>query len=107
MGFLLATDLTVVYIAVGIFGAGFGVFQAVDWALACNLLPQEAPAKYMGVWGIADTLPQVIAPLIAGPVAYAINTQVQMGAGYRALMVLAMVYWAVGTGMIRYIRERG
>jgi MFS family permease len=106
MGFLFAHDLTVVYIAVAIFGAGFGVFQAVDWALACNLLPQEAPAKYMGVWSIADTLPQVIAPLVAGPVAYAINTQVAMGAGYRALMVLAMVYWALGTAAIRFIRER-
>lgn len=106
MGFLFATDLRVVYIAVGIFGAGFGVFQAVDWALACNLLPEEAPAKYMGVWGIADTLPQVVAPLIAGPVAYSINTQVGMGAGYRVLMLLAMVYWAVGTVVIRYIRER-
>ena len=106
MGFLFAKDLTVVYIAVGIFGAGFGVFQAVDWALACNLLPQEAPAKYMGVWGIADTLPQVVAPLIAGPIAYVVNTQVEMGVGYRVLMVLAMVYWALGTVAIRFIRER-
>lgn len=106
VGFLSARNLTVVYTAVGIFGAGFGVFQAVDWALACNLLPREAPAKYMGVWGIADTLPQVIAPLIAGPIAYAINTQVAMGAGYRALMALAMVYWALGTVVIRFVRER-
>lgn len=106
MGFLFATDLRVVYLAVGVFGAGFGVFQAVDWALACNLLPQQEPAKYMGVWGIADTLPQVVAPLIAGPIAYTINTRVTMGAGYRALMVLAMGYWLVGTVVIRYIRER-
>jgi MFS family permease len=106
MGFLLAKDLTVVYLAVGIFGAGFGVFQAVDWALACNLLPQQSPAKYMGVWGIADTLPQVVAPLIAGPIAYVVNTQVAMGVGYRVLMVLAMVYWALGTLAIRFIRER-
>lgn len=106
IGFLVAHDLRVVYLAVGVFGAGFGVFQAVDWALACNLLPQQEPAKYMGVWGIADTLPQVVAPLIAGPIAYTINTQVTMGAGYRALMVLAMGYWLVGTVVIRYIRER-
>lgn len=106
MGFLVAHDLRVVYVAVGIFGAGFGVFQAVDWALACNLLPQDEPARYMGVWGIADTLPQVVAPLIAGPLAYAINTQMAIGAGYRALMVLAMVYWLAGTVVIRYIRER-
>jgi hypothetical protein len=82
------------------------VFQAVDWALACNLLPQEAPAKYMGVWGIADTLPQVVAPLIAGPIAYVVNTQVEVGVGYRVLMMLAMVYWALGTVAIRFIRER-
>lgn len=106
IGFLTARDLNIVYVAVAIFGAGFGAFQAVDWALACNLLPREAPAKYMGVWGIADTLPQVIAPLIAGPIAYAINTQVEPGAGYRALMALAMVYWVGGTFVIRFIRER-
>lgn len=105
-GFLMATDLRWVYLAVAIFGAGFGVFQAVDWALACNLLPREAPAKYMGVWGIADTLPQVVAPLLAGPIAYFVNNQAGMGVGYRALMVLAMVYWLWGTIVIRNIRER-
>jgi len=29
-----------------------------------------------------------------------------VGVGYRVLMMLAMVYWALGTVAIRFIRER-
>ena len=104
--FALSHDLTMAYIAAGIFGAGYGAFAAVDWALACNLLPPDAPAKYLGIWAISDTLSQVVAPLLAGPLAFWINGSVGAGAGYRALMLLALVYFAAGTFAIRFIREK-
>lgn len=103
--FVAAGSLTVAYAAVAVFGAGFGAFTAVDWALGCNLLPEHARAKYLGVWGLSDTVPQIIAPLVAGQVA-AIFNRVHPGAGYRALMVIAILYYILGTLALTQIKER-
>ncbi len=103
--FALANNLVVAYIAAGIFGIGFGAFAAVDWALATGLLPPNEPAKYMGVWGLSDTISQVIAPLVAGPIAFALNHAIGTGVGYRALMLLALCWFLVGTLALRPIRE--
>lgn len=103
-GFALAPSVGPAYIAVGVFGAGFGTFAAVDWALGCGLLPPGAPAKYMGVWGLSDTLSQVVAPLLAGPLAYYFNQQ-HSGTGYRYVMGIAVVYFTLGTLAIAFIKE--
>ena len=50
-----------------ILGAGFGVYQAVDFALITQVLPGAGDrAKDLGVINIASALPQVIAPAVAG-----------------------------------------
>ncbi len=103
--FVLAKSLPVAYAAVGVFGAGFGAFTAVDWALGCNLLPEQARAKYLGVWGLSDTVPQIVAPLIAGQIA-AIGNRAGPGLGYRALMIVAISYYTLGTLALTRIRER-
>lgn len=104
--FLLSGNLTLAYVAAGVFGVGMAAFQAVDWALGCNLLPEHARAKYLGVWGLSDTVPQIVAPFIAAPIAIHVNRAFGTGSGYRALMVLAMVYFIAGTLAIRPVRER-
>ncbi len=54
-------------LAAVILGAGFGVYQAVDFALITQVLPAAAGrAKDLGVINIASALPQVIAPAVAG-----------------------------------------
>lgn len=106
LAFAFSSNLTLAYIAAGIFGAGYGAFASVDWALACNVLPPHEPAKYMGLWGISDTLSQVIAPLLAGPLAYWLNHALGAGMGYRALMILALIYFAAGTVALKGIREK-
>ncbi len=102
--FAFAPNITLAYVAAGVFGAGFGAFSAVDWALATGLLPPREPAKYMGVWGLSDTLSQVIAPLIAGPLAFGLNRALGHGLGYRALMLLALGWFLFGTLALRPIR---
>src|SRR5206468_1342242 len=45
------------------YGVGYGLYFAVDWALACDTLPDpKASAKDMGLFHIALTLPQAIIP---------------------------------------------
>ncbi len=54
-------------LAAVILGAGFGVYQAVDFALITQVLPAaDGRAKDLGVINIASALPQVIAPAVAG-----------------------------------------
>ena len=113
--FLTTNSVLVAYIAAFFFGAGFGAFQAVDWALATNLLPDTDEAKYMGVWHAAFTVPQVFAPLIGGRVAYLFNhgsaaawatQQFGSGFGYRAVLFTVLLYLLGGTFLIHPIRER-
>jgi len=50
-------------------GFGFGMFQAVDTALMSQVLPSaKSFAKDLGVVNIAATLPQALAPAIAGAI---------------------------------------
>lgn len=54
-------------VAAVVMGVGFGVYQAVDFALITQVLPGAAErAKDLGVINIAASLPQVLAPAIAG-----------------------------------------
>ncbi|WP_434315432.1 MFS transporter [Leifsonia sp. P73] len=53
-------------------GLGFGAFQAVDTALMSEVLPSKDDfAKDLGVLNIAATLPQTLAPGIAGAIVVA------------------------------------
>jgi MFS family permease len=104
--FLLTSSITVAFVAAFIFGMGFGAFAAVDWALATNLLPEHDEAKFMGVWHVSFTVPQVIAPVVGGLLAYIFNQQFGQGFGYRVVLFLVLVYLAIGAAMIQPIRER-
>jgi MFS family permease len=104
--FVLTSSIEIALGAAFLFGAGFGAFMAVDWAFATNLLPHRDEAKYMGIWHVAFTVPQVVAPLIGGLVAYFFNQRVAPGFGYRVVISLVMIYFAIGTAMIRPIKER-
>ncbi|MGC4047495.1 MAG: MFS transporter [Armatimonas sp.] len=88
-----------------LFGAGWGAFQAVDWALAVNLLPSGGAAKYMAVWHVCMTVPQIIAPLF-GKVADIINKSNGGGLGWRAAMLSTVIYLAIGTALLTKVRER-
>ncbi len=103
-GFGLAQNTEQAFWAAMVYGVGAGTFAAVDWALAAGLLPPGAPAKYLGIWSLSDTMPQVVAPLIAGPFAAYFNAQMQ-GIGYRWIMLPAVIYFALGTYAITFVRE--
>jgi MFS family permease len=58
---------TSLLLGVGLVGMGHGVYEGVDLALVTDVLPDRArhAAKDLGLLNIANTLPQVIAPLAA------------------------------------------
>jgi MFS family permease len=88
-----------------IYGLGFGLYYAVDWALACDTLPDRAnAAKDMGLFHVAFTLPQVVVPAIAGPVLDHFNRQ-SPNSGYRVIFSAAIVFMALGTAFVTRIKS--
>lgn len=61
------TSWTAVLIAGVIVGLGFGAYLAVDLALLTDVLPSASDrGKDMGVFNIANALPNALAPLVGG-----------------------------------------
>ncbi|MFL5626913.1 MAG: MFS transporter, partial [Ktedonobacteraceae bacterium] len=66
--FIVTQSLPIVLAAGAIFGLGYGAYVSVDWALVADVLPSHRTyARDMGVWNISLSVPQVIAPVIGGP----------------------------------------
>jgi MFS family permease len=91
--------------AVGlVFGLGYGAYQAVDWALAVDVLPRgESAAKDMGIWHVSLVLPQVVAPALTGTILTAFKgTSLLMG--YTVVFVLTAAWFILGTVLVSKIR---
>jgi MFS-type transporter involved in bile tolerance (Atg22 family) len=94
-----------VLLAAVLFGVGYGLYYAVDWALACDTLPDRSrSAKDMGLFHVAFTLPQVFVPFVAGLALDAVNHRSAL-AGYRVIFVGAAVFFVLGTVFVSRIRS--
>ena len=105
--FAFVHSITLVLVLAFVFGAGWGAFAAVDWALATNLLPEpeSGAARYMAIWHLCMTVPQVVAPFF-GPIADRINAAYGHGMGWRAAMLSTLVYLGIGSALMRRVREK-
>ena len=104
--FALAPSVLFALVMAFLFGIGFGLFRAVDWAFACNLLPAGGGAKFMGIWSLSTMVPQLLAVPLFGHLADMLNHYYGMGIGYRGAMVMTLVYTLLGTALIKTVRER-
>lgn len=81
-----------------VLGIGFGAYLAVDFALITQVLPSALDrGKDLGVINIANSLPQVLAPLIAFPF-------VTLWGGYVSLYVAAAVIGLLGAVFVVKIK---
>jgi len=86
-------------IGASVLGIGFGCYLAVDFALITEVLPTALNrGKDLGVINIANSLPQVLAPLIAFPF-------VALWGGYVALYVAAAVIGLLGAVFVVKIKS--
>jgi len=101
---LYPTAIPLVF-ALGVaYGVGYGLYFAVDWALACDTLPDpKASAKDMGLFHIALTLPQAVIPFFGGPLIDALNGPHGNG-GYRVVFSSAVVFLFMGTVLVSRIK---
>jgi MFS family permease len=96
-------DLWVYVIAAGIAGLAIGAYFAVDLALVTEVLPdiESAAAKDMGIFNIANALPQSLAPAIA-PVLLAVGGVTD---NYIALFLGAAVFAILGAITVLPIKK--
>lgn len=81
-----------------VLGIGFGAYLAVDFALLTQVLPKAADrGKDMGVINVANSLPQVFAPLIA-------FLSLQFLGGYVTLFTTAAVIGLLGAVFVVKIK---
>lgn len=86
-------------VAALLFGAGYGVYLAVDTALITQVLPAAADrAKDLGVINIATALPQVLGPALAAPIVTYLG-------GYPSLFGLTAAVTVAGAVAVVRIRS--
>lgn len=84
------------FLAIG--GFAYGIYIAVDQALLAEVLPSaDDHAKDLGILNIANTLPQVFAPVVAGALVSSF--------GYQAVFVVAIVLAITSAFVLKPIRR--
>jgi len=96
-----------IVIALGaLYGVGYGLYLAVDWALACDTIPDRAKAaKDMGLFHVAQTLPNSIIPAIEGGLIDHFNRTVAPNSGYRVAFGSVILFFTLGTIFVSRIRS--
>lgn len=105
LGFALAPNLAAAMAAAVPAGLAYGIFTAVEWAFACNLLPKGESARYLGVWNASAVVPQILAFPLGGALGSAISARVP-GLGWRVDFGVAVVCCLVGAYFLKHVRER-
>src|SRR5256885_1029035 len=89
-----------------LYGIGYGLYLAVDWALACDTIPDRAKAaKDMGLFHVAQTLPNSIIPAIEGGLIDHFNKHVAVNSGYRVAFGSVILFFLLGTIFVSRIRS--
>lgn len=103
---LLMTTKSVLLLGsyVVLFGMAGGLFLAVDWALATDLVPKNESGKYMGLSNLATAGSALVAWVIGGPISDYFNS-FQSGLGYYAIFFIAILYIICGVFFLRPISE--
>lgn len=82
-----------------ILGLGYGMYLAVDQALVTQVLPRAIDrGRDLGVINIANSAPQVLAPVIAAPIVTGV-------AGYTGLYLLTAVITLLSAVLVTRIRS--
>ena len=103
--FGLVTSIPVIFVMGVVFGIGYGLYVAVDWAIASDVLPdrEKSAGRDMGLWHVAFTLPPALAPAVFGPILHHFN-QAGGHLGYRLVFAGAVVWFVLGTLFVSRIR---
>jgi len=100
-----APAIPVAILGAGLFGAGSGMFLAVDWALMTDIIPKASSGRYMGISNVATATSGIFAVMTGGLLMDAMNAALGYGNGPRFALGLAVLYYAVGALLLRPVVE--
>jgi MFS family permease len=103
----LAPALPVAVVGAALFGAGMGMFLAVDWALMTDIIPKASSGRYMGISNVATATAGILAVTTGGVLMDAVNAAFGYGQGPRLAFLLAVAYFALGAILLRPVVEPG
>lgn len=87
-----------------LFGFGYGVFLSASWAIASDVMPEGGQeGKDMGLWQASWASPQIIAGL-SGTMIDLLNKKVHKGWGYSTAIIIAAVFFAIGSTLVQKVR---
>ena len=99
------TQIWIVLALAVVYGLGYGLYVAVDWALACDTIPDRAKsAKDMGLFHVGQTLPNSIIPAVEGVLIAYFNSHAA-NSGYRVAFGSVILFFLLGTVFVTRIRS--
>jgi MFS family permease len=99
------TQIWIVLLLAVVYGLGYGLYIAVDWALACDTVPDRAKsAKDMGLFHVGQTLPNSIIPAVEGVLIAYFNSHAA-NSGYRVAFGSVIFFFLLGTVFVSRIRS--
>ena len=88
-----------------VYFAGWGAYQAVDWALALKVLPHsETSGKDMGIWHVALVLPQVLGPAATGWIITRARLAVSARFAYTVAFAIAALWFSLSAVLVARVR---
>lgn len=103
-GFGLVPQEHWMFVFAALFGVGFGGIMSTGWALAMDSIPQlRDVARDLGIWGIAQNFPAVIAPLAGGWILAAYGGTL---GGYQVLFFTAAGSFLLGSLVVLAVGKR-
>jgi MFS family permease len=87
-----------------LFGIGYGAYASVDWALTCDVLPPTDEAgKFLGLWSAMGIIPQVVGITVGAIILQALRG-LPNHFGYTVLFLVTVLYFVLGTVIIRGVK---
>jgi Na+/melibiose symporter-like transporter len=88
-----------------VYFAGWGAYQAVDWALALKVLPKsENAGKDMGIWHVALVLPQILGPALTGWLITGAKLAVSERFAYALAFAIAALWFSLSAVLVARVR---
>ncbi len=103
--FIIVKTFSMALIVGVIFGCSFGAYDTLSWAFGFDLLPKDSSAKNVGIFNIANILPQVIAPAIGGILLDKFNL-IAHNLGYQAIFISVILYLLLSTIILVKVKEK-
>jgi MFS family permease len=104
IGFSVAPELRWILPFAVLFGIGFGGIISSGWAMAMDAVPKlHNVGRDLGLWGVATTIPSVIAPLVGGGLIGLFHGE---RSGYQAAFGLAAFTFALASLSVLRVGRR-